>query len=378
MNGNEDLSRLIFYPLYALSKLDSDLLKYYIKRIMTSDDSSLCQALVEFAWRNADTLDANTISEIFTTSSQMGDEGLLATCIRRARYLPANQKSMVLDMINIVSSGSVCIDVAKEIIQTLNLKDGIVRVSDLSQPALDYICQSLVETGSLDYDECAFLSRVIEDCPEKVIGILLKRIHEATKENRRSILEYTPIPYMYQIKSNPDSQLGDRALQCLISELKPGTQIIKGAYYLESLVQFLNPDSKYLVRKIIELLEGYVPENNSIIRSFCKALPMDALWDYESVSKILQAANSVSNQAVDDVSQWLFSIAFSERGVSSRTIGRPGTKEVSIRDHTMELIKNGSGSVLAQNLYKRLYQYAVDEIQAQAEQDQEYQDLNEA
>jgi hypothetical protein len=243
----------------------------------------------------------------------------------------------------------------------------------MSDEEIDLILQKLVFTREITHQAFhfnRFLTYLVERSPRRVMRFFLDRIDHAVSQTRGES-RYSPIPFGLEGLFAPISGSLEyvEILRDIAKSLDGANAVRK--YFLTKLFGLIAGAFDPSIQKVIlELAKDKNEGSFAIIGTLLAEAPRTFVFSEKSLTaELLELANSVSSQALQNVSRGLW--ASTQSGVFHGTPGQPSPDHVSIRDQSIQAMSEYSNQPVVAAFFKNLASYMEGTIKDDLDRDEE-------
>ena len=174
---------------------------------------------------------------------------------------------------------------------------------------------------------------------------------------------YSPVPYSGALKV--EENILRMAISAIITNSSKLTDSIH--FFGTRLVRFFGGNQEEMIKCVLDILPKI--DDAGIAKMLLKALPLTVLWDKDIIDRIVVSVidKMPSGVLVDS----LFGLIFDDSGgAHARTIGVPGSFEMSLKDNSEKMLEK-CDDVMLKSLYLKIHKYATYELERQRKDDED-------
>lgn len=335
-----------------------------VNKVLKNGDSVLLQAVARFVVLEIDMLPLEWVADTLKELLESDDYLVKRAVIEDLRFLPKTHRNLAIDLVNALDFDPENQEVLSAVLEIVNPRHGVVLIDSLSEKTKKEITEALVCRPNLEYLEVDFLQSVVEERPIDVVDLMIKRLRKNDDGSNWWERNYSPVPFAGNLKVGID--IAKVILDRIWKECETGTELFH--FYGSRLIQFFGISREDLLNFIVKILP--ITKREETMKIFIRALPLEVLWDYDSVQKLVQTEQKVADSGM--IINMLFGLIFDDKGgMHGRTIGEPGPFESELRDRSIKMLEKCRGNWLLNDLYERINKYAVNELVRQEKSDKE-------
>lgn len=334
------------------------------KNVLTMDSAIILQSVAQFLIISIDVLPLEWVANVFKVLLKNEDVTVRQGAIGALRLLPKQYYNLAAGLVNAIDIAPGDQELLCAIEEILNPEYGAMDVRELSKGMRQKIKEALIYRSDLGYAEIGFIQSVVGDYPREVIDLMIERCKKYDEcDGDRWSERYSPVPYSGALKV--EENILRMAISAIITNSSKLTDSIH--FFGTRLVRFFGGNQEEMIKCVLDILPKI--DDAGIAKMLLKALPLTVLWDKDIIDRIVVSVidKMPSGVLVDS----LFGLIFDDSGgAHARTIGVPGSFEMSLKDNSEKMLEK-CDDVMLKSLYLKIHKYATYELERQRKDDED-------